>query len=334
MGSAAVGDYVVGNIIGLEPVFNIEVTQSVPLKLYWSIILLGVLLGVFGAFYNRILDVMQNIFNAIAGLFRGRISAFAKIATAFTLSYIMIFVYPTALGSGSGLVAEIATGHYALEALAIMLLVKFVYSTGSFGSGAPGGIFLPLLVLGAISGGFYSRVLGAMFGIDQAYITAFAVMAMAGFFSAIVRAPATGIILITEMTGDFNSLLALVTVSLIAHVTAELCGAKPVYEQLLEKRLLAEGKAEEANIPASEDENTMVILRADVHVGSKMDGTAVKDFRLPEGSLIVNVNHRGGDIVPNGDTVLEACDHLEIICRKTLIDETIQAIQAECEVNL
>ena len=99
-------------------------------------------------------------------------------------------------------------------------MIKFVFSTASFGSGSPGGIFLPLLVLGAVTGGVISRLLG-LAGFDQQYISAFVVIAMAGYFSAIVRAPVTGVILITEMTGDFKSLLPLVLSALIAYLIAE-----------------------------------------------------------------------------------------------------------------
>ncbi len=337
MAATAISDYVVANIVGLEPVFNVEVVYSVPLKLYWAILLLGILLGLFGALYNKTLDAMQNIFDGIAGRFSGRLKHFSKMAAVFVLAYIMMFLYPTALGSGSDLVAEVASGRFAFGALAVLLIVKFLYSTGSFGSGAPGGIFLPMLVLGAVAGGVYCRALGVLIGVDQKYLAAFAVMSMAGFFAAIVRSPATGIILITEMTGDFNSLLALVFVSLIAVVTVDMCGAQPVYEQLLGRRLKAEGRAREAGIPVNEDEedaNIKVILKGDIHVGAAMDGSAVRKMKLPPGCLIVSVTRLGREIVPNGDTILEAGDHIEILCRKALIDATIKVIQSECEVNL
>ena len=68
----------------------------------------------------------------------------------------------------------------------------------SFGSGVPGGIFLPLLVLGAISGGLFAVGAGNIFGFENLYLANFVILGMAGLFSAIVRAPVTGIILITE----------------------------------------------------------------------------------------------------------------------------------------
>lgn len=230
MGATAVSDFIAAAILGVRPVFDFSIVTRLPLHYYWSVVLLGILLGAFGALYNKTLGKMQDLFAKLN-------KTWIRMLVAFAIAYVMFFVYPKALGSGAYLVKEICYGTYGLGALAVLLLVKFVYSTGSFGSGSPGGIFLPLLVLGAITGGLYSRLLTAAFGIEEEYIVSFVVIAMAGYFAAVVRAPATGIILITEMTADFSSLLGLVVVSLVAFVTADVCGGRPVYDQLLERRL-------------------------------------------------------------------------------------------------
>ena len=60
---------------------------------------------------------------------------------------------------------------------------------------------------------------------------------MAGYFTAIVRAPVTGIILIFEMTGSLSHLLPITTVSIIAYIVADLLKSKPIYESLLENLL-------------------------------------------------------------------------------------------------
>ena len=60
---------------------------------------------------------------------------------------------------------------------------------------------------------------------------------MAGLFSSIVRAPLTGIILISEMTGTLSSLLPLSLVALVSFITAEALGGEPVYDQLLTRIL-------------------------------------------------------------------------------------------------
>jgi len=325
MASTAVSDWVASSIIGREPVFNISIEHILPLKYYWAVILLGLILGCVGAIYNRTLDIMQNAFARVGRLVSVRFSNFAKLCAMFALSLLMIYVYPAALGSGGGLVAEICSGKYALAALLVMLLVKFVYSTSSFGSGSPGGIFLPLLVLGAICGGTVSRALSSCFGISENYIASFVVIAMAGMFAAIVRAPATGIILITEMTGSFSCLLALVTVSLVAYITADALGAEPVYEQLWNKRV-GRSKPE----VDEEEGNRKIVIEREVHMASEAEGRTLASLGLPKGCLIVAIIRDGKEIIPSGQTKLKAGDHMELLCRQKDISEAEKIIEEKC----
>jgi hypothetical protein len=254
---------------------------------------------------------------------------------AFALAYILFFIYPEALGSGSGLVARISHGELALGALTVLLIIKFIFSTASFGSGSPGGIFLPLLVLGAVTGGFFTRLLGLV-GLEQSYITAFVVTAMAGCFAAIVRAPVTGVVLITEMTGDFTTLLPLVLTSLIAYLVAEMLGSKPIYTQLLERSLgkTPAGRASRGRRASLRDRKT--VIDAEVCVGSRMDGRNVAEFGLPLGTLIVSVVRDGIEIIPDGHTILRAGDELEILTREndladveSIIDEACRSVEGE-----
>ena len=342
MAASAVADYIAVNIIGLKPVFDFDVEHRIPLRLYWAVILLGIILGILGVLYNKLLDKMQDFFDRFD-------SKFISIGIMLMISFLMMFIYPTVLGSGNDLVKVISDGKFTLIALAILLIAKLFFSTGSFGTGTPGGIFLPLLVIGAITGGLYSTFLSNVFGIEEYYIKGFVIIAMAGFFSAIVRAPITGVILITEMTGNFMTLLSLVATSLAAYVVADLLGGEPVYDQLMHRR--QRRKAENGNNIPDHDYLTDVYSKADkkyikkrisirerkvvidssVHFGSVMDGRKVMELGLPEGSLIVSVMRDGKEIIPHGSTVLNGGDDLEILCRLRDIATTEAVLDEKCK---
>lgn len=343
MAAAAMADYVAVNIIGLTPVFDFDVTHRLPLRYYWAVLILGAILGVFGAFYNRIIAWMQDAFDKLG-------SNRFKMTFIMSVAFVLMFAYPLALGSGNELVAQISSGDFALRALIVMLIVKFFFSTASFGSGSPGGIFLPLLVLGAITGGLFCRVLGVCVGMEQTYITSFVVVAMAGYFAAIVRAPVTGIILITEMTGDFSSLLALTATSMIAYVVADMMGGIPVYEQLFRRSLVhARAKRITGQVGRKKDvfvENPgggddapvlintrerKIVLDSEVYFGAYIDGKKVAELELPPGSLIVTVIRNGKELIPNGGTKLLGGDELEILCRNSDIAVTQKVLDERCK---
>ena len=347
MAASAVADYIAVNIIGLRPVFDFDVEHRIPLRLYWAVVLLGVILGILGVLYNKLLDKMQDFFDRFD-------NKFVSIGIMLMISFLMMFIYPTVLGSGNNLVKVISDGKFTLIALAILLVAKLFFSTGSFGTGTPGGIFLPLLVIGAITGGLYSTFLSTAFSVEEYYIKGFVIIAMAGFFSAIVRAPITGVILITEMTGNFMTLLSLVAASLAAYVVADILGGEPVYDQLMHRR--QRRKVESGSGTPDHDYLTDVYSKSDkkyvkkrisirerkvvidssIHIGSMMDGHKVMELGLPEGSLIVSVMRDGKEIIPHGSTILNGGDDLEILCRlkdiaatEAVLDEKCKAIDAD-----
>lgn len=354
MASTTAGVFVSANVFGLTPVFGFDIKHGLPLKNYWTVVIVGICVGFLGIIYNKSIEWMQNIFDKIGiisahisekishkkayNLTDGQLSSFGKKASVagkllviFSFALVMVFFYSDVLGSGSYLVGDISRGKFALSSILLLLILKFVFSTASFGSGSPGGIFLPLLVLGALTGGSISRLLG-IFGFDQIYITALVVTAMAGFFAAVVRAPVTGVILITEMTGDFTCLLPLVGSSLVAYLIAEFFGSEPIYTQLLRRSYSKSVYNTDSNFHSVDRK---AVINADVHVGSFMDGKTIADFALPVGTLIVSVLRNGEEIIPDGNTILKGGDELEILTgEKELVDvESIIDIKSKTLVE-
>ncbi|QHI72100.1 ClC family H(+)/Cl(-) exchange transporter [Aminipila terrae] len=228
MASTITADFIASYVFGLKPIFTLKVGGGIPLKYYWLFIALGVLLGIFGVIFNKCLDKFQNIYKQP---FMKRL----KTSIPFIMVFVLSFLYPVALGSGGHLVEDVTTGKLLISGMCLLFIIKFLFFMFCFGSGAPGGIFMPLLVFGAILGSIFGEISGTCFGFGSIYIGEFVIVGMAGYFAAVVRAPITGIILISEMTGTLSHLLALSLVSLVAYFTADILKAKPVYDQLLDR---------------------------------------------------------------------------------------------------
>lgn len=230
MAASATAEYVASFVFGLDPVFAVFAFSKPTLQDYWMILILGVVLGVIGVLYNKAIAISQDLQSKIR-------PAWLKALIAALVVISLACVYPIALGSGHSLVEETGFGLNTAGAIGLLLLVRFFYSVYSFGTGAPGGIFLPLLVLGALAGGLFTTVVSPLAGLPTGNEAFYVILGMAGMFSAIVRAPLTGIILISEMTGTLSSLLPLSLVALISFITAEALGGEPVYDQLLNRIL-------------------------------------------------------------------------------------------------
>ncbi len=310
MTASLTADFLCTMILGTDSVFAFEIAGALPHQYYWMLLLLGVILGVLGAFYNWFTLKVQELYNKAKFL-----NTFTKTAIPFMCAGILGFTVPELLGSGHALVEELAGGQMALSVIMLMFIGRFVFSAVSFGSGAPGGIFFPLLVLGGFIGGGFAAAAVEYFGLDPLYVNNFIMLAMAGYFAAIVRAPLTGIILIFEMTGSLNQMLSLSVVSVTAYITAELLKSVPIYESLLD-RILERQKNHEEDDAGNEVESVTrqkVLSEFVVAQGSESVGKAISDVKWPDRCLLVAVQRGTQEIIPKGKTMLQAGDVIVVM---------------------
>lgn len=303
MSASLVADFISKEFFGLKPIFQFESFSVLPLKYYAFIIIFGIIIGMFGVFYNYTLLKTQNLYASQKWL-----KVQFRPIIPFVLAGILGLFLPEVLGGGHELIVSIINGNNTLKFLFILLLTKFAFSMVSFGSGAPGGIFFPLLVIGGMTGAIYGTILVKLVHFPPQYVNNFMILGMAGYFTAIVRAPITGSILITEMTGSFNHLLSLALVSIIAYIIADLMGSKPIYESLLERILENNG-----NKKLSEDNNTKTILEVVVHHGSYLEGKKIKELNMPEKCLLVSIKRGENEVIPRGNTSIYAGDYLVVL---------------------
>ena len=147
MTASVTADYIASHILGLDPVFHFQITEYLPQNYYWLLILLGILVGVSGVFYNWGMLKAQELYRKIPFL-----KETGRLLIAFLTAGVLGLVMPSVLGSGSGLIVSLTKGEMVLGMVVLTLVVKFLFSAVSFGSGAPGGIFFPLLMEEAYAG--------------------------------------------------------------------------------------------------------------------------------------------------------------------------------------
>lgn len=300
MTASLTADFLSTLILGTDSVFEFDIVSALPTRYYWMIVILGILLGVLGAFYNWFTLKVQELYNKPKGL-----NGTVKLMLPFLCAGALGFTAPELLGNGHSLIEHVTGADVSLTALIFLLIGRFVFSAVSFGSGAPGGIFFPLLVLGGLIGGAFASVGVEYFGMDSVYINNFVLLAMAGYFAAIVRAPLTAIILIFEMTGSLSQMLSLSIVSVVAYIVATLLKSKPIYESLLERLLEKQGGSVREDGEAA---GQKVLTNFVVKHGSETDGSLIRDISWPDNCLLVAIQRGTEEIIPKGRTRLLAGD--------------------------
>ena len=295
--AAVVADIVARIGSGQFPVFTVPSYPVPPLGSLPFFVILGVLAGVLGVLFNKNLLALIKLFGRVP-------EKFILPATALTGGIIGLIGWfsPVMIGSGHTLAETALTGKLALSAIPIFFILRFFMTTSSYGTGAPGGIFAPLLVLGSLLGLAIGQIAHS-FAPEVVPIPAvFAVVGMAAYFTAIVRAPLTGIMLIVEMTGNYSQMLPLLVSCFCAYAVAEGMKDLPIYEVLLERDLRRGGTPTLLKEPAVVDFN--------IQAGAPFEGFLVRSLGLPPGCILVRCSDGKREWIPKASTRLEA--HMRI----------------------
>lgn len=210
--------------LGSDPIFNMKLISPHSLTLIIWCAILGVAAGYLGLLFNLALLKSLKLFSSHR-LFLG-------ISLGILFGFIGAY-YPDLLGIGHRLTEKIMHGSLPVQLLVLFFISRFAMTVLSYNTGAPGGIFAPLLLLGALLGAIFFHMV-TFFQPGEFDATIFLVLGMGGLFSAIVRSPITGVILILEMTSEFFLLLPLMVVSITAYAIPEFYNNKPIYEALLQ----------------------------------------------------------------------------------------------------
>jgi CIC family chloride channel protein len=150
---------------------------------------------------------------------------------------ILAWFAPKLVGGGDQITQRTLIGHESAGAVGFAFLIRFGLGALSYAAGTPGGLFAPLLVLGAQSGLLFGAACRLAFPALAFQPEAFSLVDMAAFFTGVVRAPVTGVVLVAEMSGNVTMLLPMLGACFMAMLLPMLLRNAPIYESLREHTL-------------------------------------------------------------------------------------------------
>jgi CIC family chloride channel protein len=235
--------------LGQEPDFTVQL-QPYPgfasISLYLS---LGVVAGLIGVAYNK------TILGSLAAAEKlSRWPVELRAAVVGGAVGLLAWFHPHAVGGGDALTQRTLAGSETVHWLLLIFVLRFVLGPVSYAARTPGGLFAPLLVIGAQSGLLFGILCQHWVPEAVSDPKALAVVGMAAFFTATVRAPITGIVLVTEMTANFTLLLPMLAACFAAMLVPTLLRDHPIYDSLRELTLTmrrTEERADAAKEPAT-----------------------------------------------------------------------------------
>lgn len=269
-------------------IFDFGQLEMLPMKYIWMLLIVGILIGLFAAVFSLMLSYTKRFMDKF------KVQRIYRLLAAFMLMGIVGVFLADVIGGGAGLIRKIVSHNLGIGMLLLVLVAKLFMIALCSTSGTTGGLFVPMLAVGALAGGIICNLLQVI-GMPANYYKVIVIVSMSAFMSAVVRAPLTGIILIVEITGQLMSgFLQTAIVIIISYFVVELFEIKPIYDELLESTLENTYRGVKKQI---------VTFEEIIENGSFVVGRSVRDILWPAGcqvQKIVKVN-RQGDIVTRTD---------------------------------
>lgn len=233
-----------------------------------------------------------------------------KFLVPFLVGGAFALVTVNVMGGGHDFIQSLGSASEGVErvfsspiwaTLLIVFVLKLVLTVLNLGAGVPCGIFIPMLAIGAGLGALLS-VLCTLMGMPEEYADVLIMICMATFFTTVVKAPITGIVMVVELTWNFTFLLPAILGVAIGYLLGDLFRTEPLYDKLLDGILEGEKK-----------EHTQITARLRVKEGSMAAGRAVRDVLWPAGARIALLERNGRMTIPDGNSKLEAGDVLTAV---------------------
>lgn len=281
----------------------------------WMLIILGVIIGLASVGFNWLILNSNKIIHKKTPQWLKLIIAFL-FCGCVSLALIDVVGVDT-IGGGHSLIMSIGNGKFVWWMLLVLLSVKLMLIPVSFNSGATGGLFIPMLTIGALLGGLFGNLF-QMAGLETSLYKLLIVISMSAFFGACVRTPITAMVLVMEVTGSFHSFLFTGITIFIATIVAELFKLPPLYDAILDRTVEheREGKTQK-----------QISFKVKVEPDSFADGKLIKDLLWPPECAVKTISKQDEQILASAETKLEGGDLLLIKAKTFDPDATMEYVE-------
>ncbi|HEV2063618.1 MAG TPA: chloride channel protein [Thermoanaerobaculia bacterium] len=256
--SAVVSTVVVRSVLGDEPVYHVARFALASPAEFAPLAVIGLLAGASAALFSKTLRLARRLF-AASGLPLPVAMAVGGAAVGA-----LGIGLPEVLGNGFEGTNRILAGGLGVLALGLLFAGKTVATAATVGSGAPGGVFTPSLMVGAALGGLVAHGTQGAAPWLEAPVGAYALIGMGGLLAGITRAPLLAVIMIFELTQNTAVLLPMMAVSVLAVLAARTLERDSMYVESLRSAGIVWEKTPEAT--AASSLKVADIMRRDVRL--------------------------------------------------------------------
>lgn len=269
----------------IAPVFGVSKTLfpkfelvTLSLRDAWIPLVVGLVVGFFAVLFLTYYEVIRVLFNV----------KFRKIRHRYRIFF--VFALTLVFGLCSSLF--ISTGHdlilslfHAPQALWLLALALFVRSTLTFCANTnrlTGGIFMPVLAIGALLASLVGKGAQSIFGLSHEYYVVILVLGITACISSMMKMPLTAIVFSVEALGCYDNIFFVIVVAAVSYMITEVFDAKSINDEVLDNRI------DELNRRRT---SKVIDTYVEVQRGSFAVGKQIRDIFWPANLFVLSVRH-------------------------------------------
>ncbi len=286
---------ILGVSVSLFP--NIELIK-LSVSDIWIPLTVGILVGLFAVCFLRYYKAVYAFF----GKTLKKINSSYKIFAILTVTFVLGLCSFSFVSTGHELILGLFEGKTAIYMLALILLVRSTLTLSANSNRITGGIFVPLLALGAVLASLLGESMEAIFGLEHSYYTVILILGITACISSMMKMPLTAIVFAIEALGCYENILYVIIVSAISYIITEIFGVKSINDSVVDSRI------EEMN-----EGKTLKVFDSYVTVekGAFAIGKQIRDIFWPANLFVLSLKHNesaapevdehGGKLIREGD---------------------------------
>lgn len=300
------------------PLFDVgSLMGNFEMKDIWIPLLLGVIIAAVACGYNLVVFAMGKLWG---GKFK-KFPQWARLMIVFGLAAVVGLITvgdfngTDALFGGGGLIINLTVyERFSWAVIFALLLIRFFMISFSTSAGATGGVFIPMLSIGALLGALVGKLFVAM-GMDESLYATVVMLSMSAFMGAATRAPLTALVFMVECTWNFSNLFYVGITVFVSYLICELVKVEPLYDVLLERMIEQQNHGKQHKI---------VELTYAVKETAFVVGKSIRDVLWPANTKVTHVD--AGDNVKrmddDGEKKIRVGDVLTLITQTYDLDAT------------
>ncbi|AKB51780.1 Inosine-5'-monophosphate dehydrogenase [Methanosarcina barkeri str. Wiesmoor] len=243
--SSVFATLVSNSIIGIELLQIPSYALVSPYRELGLYLVFGLLAGIVSTLLIRTLYYTKDLFSGIP------VHPIFKPALGGLVVGMIGLFYPRVLGMGYGVITDALNNQFTFKLLLILLILKIIVFSLSLGSGGFGGTIIPSLFVGTMLGGAFGTIIDMLYPGMTAGPGAYALVGMGAVFAGSTRAPLTAILILFELTRDYNLILPLMFACVLSNVMSSALYPESIFTEGLRRRGIKIRKGREIDIMTS-----------------------------------------------------------------------------------